>query len=99
MFNLCRPALLDEAEIDGHVFHGGHRNWARERWWYTLAHVCQRWRYLVFSSASHLDLCLVCTHGTPVADMLAHSPPLPLVIAYLNEVHASVEVEESIILA
>jgi hypothetical protein len=31
--------------------------------------------------------------------MLAHSPPLPLVIAYLNEVHASVEVEESIILA
>ena len=31
--------------------------------------------------------------------MLAHSPPLPLVIAYLNEVHVSVEVEESIILA
>jgi hypothetical protein len=31
--------------------------------------------------------------------MLAHSPPFPLVIAYLNEVHASVEVEESIILA
>ena len=49
--------------------------------------------------ASHLDLCLVCTYGMPVADMLAHSPPLPLVIAYLNDFHASVEVEESVVLA
>jgi len=31
--------------------------------------------------------------------MLGHSPPLPLVIAYLNDYHASVEVEESIVLA
>jgi len=31
--------------------------------------------------------------------MLAHSPPFPLVIAYLNDYHASVEVEESIVLA
>ncbi len=56
--------------------------WVRERWWYRLAHVCQRWRNLILGSASYLGLCLVCTYGTPVADMLAHSPPLPLVIEY-----------------
>ena len=42
--------------------------------------VCRRWRHLILGSASHLGLCLVCTHGTPVADMLAHSPPLPLIV-------------------
>ena len=28
---------------------------------------------------------LVCMKGTPVADMLAHSPPIPLVIDYFRE--------------
>ena len=57
----------------------------RERWWYKLAHVCQRWRKLIFASASYLGVCLVCTYGTPVAYMLAHSPPLPLVVDYADE--------------
>jgi hypothetical protein len=52
----------------------------RERWWYRLVQVCRRWRYIVLESASHLRLSLVCVRGTPVADMLAHSPPLPLII-------------------
>jgi hypothetical protein len=56
--------------------------WDYERWWYKLAHVFQRWRYLILGSASYLRLCLVCTPGTPLVDMLAHSPPLPLVIYY-----------------
>jgi hypothetical protein len=34
----------------------------------------------VLGSASHLGLSLVCTYETRVADMLAHSPPLPLII-------------------
>jgi hypothetical protein len=34
-----------------------------------------------------LSSCLVCTIGTPVADMLAHSPPLPLVIDHIYEHH------------
>ena len=61
---------------------GGKKLWVGECWWYKLIHVCQRWRNLIFRSASYLRLSLFCTMGTPVAYMLAHSPPLPLVINY-----------------
>lgn len=57
----------------------------RERWWYDLAHVCQRWRRLILASASYLRICLVFTYGTPVADMLTHSPSFPLVVDYTDE--------------
>jgi hypothetical protein len=71
--------LLDRDENNStRILQGG--EWDRERWWYKLAHVCRRWRFLVFASASHLGLSLVCKSDTPVADMLAHSPPLPLII-------------------
>ena len=56
----------------------------------------------MFESASHLRLSLVCARGTPVAEMLAHSPPLPLVIDYLDQNHkvaAEDPDEEGIILA
>ena len=56
--------------------------WSRRRWWYKLAHVCRLWRNLILESPSRLDLHLLCTNGVPVADMLAHSPPLPLTIDY-----------------
>ena len=84
VFYLYRPFLLgeDEAEFDRLV--GGNKGWDRARWWYKLSHVCQRWRRAILGSASYLDLFLVCTFGTPVADMLAHSPPFPLVIEYPN---------------
>ena len=84
IFFLYRPAILAGDE-DDHDFIFGGRGWDREGWWYKLAHVCQRWRKLILGSASHLGLCLVCTHGTPVAEMLAHSPHLPLVIDYIDE--------------
>ena len=84
VFYHCRPVLLDEDETgdDTRVLLGG--KWARERWWYVLTHVCRRWRELVLASTSHLGLCLVCTHGTPVAKMLAHSPALPLIVDYVD---------------
>jgi hypothetical protein len=63
-----------------HLESGG--RWDNGHWWFKLTHVCQRWRDLILGSASYLGLCLVCRNGTPVADMLAHSPPLPLVIDY-----------------
>jgi hypothetical protein len=54
----------------------------------------------MLGSASYLGLCLVCTNGTPVVDMLAHSPPLPLVIDYSDEdLDIAAEDEEGIILA
>jgi hypothetical protein len=100
VFNLYRPFLLGEDQDDGARLPGGERAWVGERWWYRLAHVCQRWRNLILGSAPYLGLSLVCTKGTPVADMLAHSPSLPLVIDFFNVSHdISAEDERGIILA
>jgi hypothetical protein len=75
-------------------------HWLGEHWWYKLVQVCQRWRYLILGSASHLRLRLLCTNGTPVADMLAHSPPLPLIIDYDVRIrNPSEEDEEGMMLA
>ena len=82
IFYLYRPSLLGEHEDDLNEdsrLTGGNEGWDRERWWYELSHVCQRWQRVILGSAFYLDVSLVCTIGTPVADMLAHSPPLPLV--------------------
>jgi hypothetical protein len=96
LFSLFRPSLFEENQDDS-VPRG---NWLRERWWYKLVHVCQRWRYLILGSVSHLGLCLVCTRGTPVADMLTRSPPLPLIIGFEDENHGlTAEDEEGIMLA
>ena len=83
MFYLYQPFLLgeDDDNENGRLW-GGTEGWDRGRWWYKIAHVCQRWRNIVLGSAVYLGVSLVCTIGTPVADMLAHSPPLPLVIDY-----------------
>ncbi|KAH9955476.1 hypothetical protein BC827DRAFT_1236658 [Russula dissimulans] len=99
VFHISRPVLLDDSMVDNdHLLNGG--EWRRERWWYKFAQVCQRWRYLILGSASYLQLCLVCTYGTPVADMLAHSPPFPLVLDYIDEDHdITSNDEQAIILA
>jgi hypothetical protein len=57
-------------------------SWKRQRWWYKLAQVSRRWRYLILASRSALDLHLLCTYGVPVAVMLGLSPPLPFTIFY-----------------
>jgi hypothetical protein len=100
VFYLYRPFLLgeDDKDDDTHLW-GGEQAWVRGRWWYKLAHVCQRWRNLILGSAFYLDVCLVCTNGTPVADMLAHSLPLPLVIDYFIRGDITAEDEEGAILA
>jgi hypothetical protein len=73
--------------------------WNRQRWWYKLAHVCRLWRNLILESPSQLDLHLLCTDGVPVADMLAHSPPLPLTIYYQTHHEITAEDESGIFLA
>ena len=91
---------MDEDEDDIAHLVGGERDWVRGRWWYKLAHVCRRWRTLILGSASYLGLSLVCTYGTPVADVLAHSPPLPLTVDYSYGDHdITVKDEEGAILA
>jgi hypothetical protein len=95
IFHLCRPRPFEEDE-DGDI----QWDWREERWWYKLVQACRRWRYLILGSASHLRLCLVCTPGTPVADMLAHSPPFPLIIEYEAENRGlSAKDEEGVMLA
>ena len=99
IFSFSRPVILDESEVNQEqLLEGG--EWNRELWWYRLVQVCRRWRYIVFESASHLRLSLVCARGTPVADMLAHSPPLPLIIDHLDPNHdITTEDEDGIIFA
>jgi hypothetical protein len=84
IFHHCRASLSDEHEVDSNsnVHDSAGRPWRNERWWYKLVHICRRWRHVVFKSASHLRLCLFCTYGTPIADMLTYSPTLPITIDY-----------------
>jgi hypothetical protein len=53
----------------------------------------------MLGSASYLRLSLVCTSGTPVENMLAHSPLLPLTVDYDSEDSITAEDEEGILLA
>ena len=90
VFYLCRPFFRDDDDIEDWRYKG--------RWWYAPAHVCRRWRNTILGSATYLGLSLLCTYGTPVADMLEHSPPLPLMVGYFKR-NLTREDEEGIILA
>jgi hypothetical protein len=48
--------------------------------WIMLAHVCRRWRRVVFQSPLRLNLRLLCTPKTPARAILDVWPPLPLII-------------------
>jgi hypothetical protein len=109
VFYFCRPVALDHEGIgfDGPSKGNFKSERDLERWWYKVAQVCQRWRYLMLASPSYLKLFLVCTNGTPSADMLAYLPPLPLIInyavgyrlGYRNRRKLTAEDEEAILLA
>ena len=47
--------------------------------WYWLAHVCRRWRSIIFASPNFLDLRLVCLPGTRL-ELTSIWPPLPIII-------------------
>jgi hypothetical protein len=99
LFHLYRPFFLGQDEDGPNTLRGGRELWHRGRWWYRLAHVCQRWRNLILGSASYLRLSLVCTNGTPIENMLAYSPPLPLTVDYLCEDGITAGDKEGILLA
>ena len=48
--------------------------------WIRLAHVCRRWRDVVFQSPRRLNLRLVCTPERPVGNILEIWPSFPLII-------------------
>jgi hypothetical protein len=55
----------------------------RMKKWLRLAHVCQRWRRIIFASPRRLSLSLICTCGTPVRQNLLYWPLFfPLNIDY-----------------
>ena len=100
VFNLYRPFLLGEDEDEYGRLWGGLKRWERGRWWYKLSHVCQRWRRVILESASYLGVSIVCTNGTPVAEMLRRSPPFPLALDYnTGSEDLAAEGEERAILA
>ena len=49
--------------------------------WHVLAHVCQRWRQIVFSSPQRLKLQILCKRGTPVRKNLGIWPPFPIALS------------------
>ena len=100
IFYLYRlPVLLEEGDSGDIALWGGRWEW--EDWWYKLASVCRRWRYLILASPSYLGISLVCRSLTPMADMLAHSPHFPLVINHFPPEHrkTTTQVKEGILLA
>jgi hypothetical protein len=52
--------------------------------WHILAHVCQRWRQVVFCSPLRLNLRILCTYGTPVRKNLDIWPNFPIHIEYIR---------------
>ena len=69
-------------------------NWNRQNTWCKLAHVCRKWRYLIYDSLSLLEMCLLITNGSPPMDSLAHLPPMPLVIECKNNTTAWVQLDK-----
>jgi hypothetical protein len=95
IFYHCQPVLLDAVSV--RISQGG--DWDCERWWYKLARVSRRWRNLILDHPTYLGVNLLCTYGTPVVDMLAHSPPRPLVLDYKDHDDITSEEEKGIMLA
>jgi hypothetical protein len=54
--------------------------------WIRLAHVCRRWRSVVFQSPRRLNLRLLCTHKSPTMDTLDAWPPFPLIIRDVDNI-------------
>jgi hypothetical protein len=50
--------------------------------WHRLAHVCQRWRYVVSISPRRLRLQITCKSGAPIEPVLDTWPTLPIVVRY-----------------
>jgi hypothetical protein len=49
--------------------------------WVTLAHVCPRWRQVIFASPRRLDLQFLCTPRTRVRELLDFLPAMPIMIS------------------
>ena len=48
--------------------------------WQRLAHVCRRWRHVIYASPRRLGLRIFCKSGKPIKRILRAWPTLPLVV-------------------
>ena len=68
--------------------------WHRKSGWFSLVHVCQKWRRTVLGSPSRLDLRLHFTEHSPPPTLLTHLPPLPVIIDYYTKGHWDSSIED-----
>ena len=52
--------------------------------WHRLAHVCRKWRNVIFMSPRRLDLRVLCENGAPIESILGSWPTLPLVVRHYD---------------
>ena len=80
--------LPDDVLLEIFCFHADKQTFRKKEIeeWIKLAHVCRRWRSVVFQSPLRLNLRLLCTPRTPLRDTLYIWPPLPLIIRDLPRV-------------
>ena len=66
------------------------KDWNLRLMWRNLAHVCRKWRFVIFDLWIHLDIRLHLTiYGNPRSvDALSYLPPLPLVIDHSSRTTA-----------
>ena len=66
--------------------------------WVTLAHVCSRWRQVIFASPRRLDLQFLCTPRTRVRELLDLLPPaMPIMISNSSDLptpHTTLRLED-----
>jgi len=67
--------------------------------WIRLAHVCQGWRHIIFSSPRRLDLRLLFKGKTLVREMLDIWPALPIIIWPSNCETLQMEIADNVIAA
>jgi len=70
IFNLYRQDLEFHSYSDS-------ESWSRYQW-RALAHVCQRWRHIIFAWPNHLDIRIKCGSRTAAAKALDVWPALPI---------------------
>ena len=92
--------LTDDVLVEIFDYYLGEDAHARNhKGWYKLTHTCRRWRHIIFSFPSCLHVHLYCTYGSPVADMLSHLLPFPLIINYDGQQPLSPKDKEGVLLA
>ena len=83
LYNRYPISILNDdtlLEIFNHYRLEDEEGWNYQHRWCKLSHVCQKWRYLIYKSSFYLNMQIILTNDMPPLNMLAHLPPLPLVI-------------------